>query len=338
MSDERENKIAEPTSVSVKKKLLLSWIRRHAGFLCAVFFILLLLVTSGYGYWYLLKSNERVAALTIQSNNQSQLLQANADEIKKTMQGLSDELSQLKQNIHTTGVTASPPQPMTFDSSLDKSPALTKKTDRTAIFILGIILFLFYFLSLLFSNMKDFFVFLGNGLYWQCRDKSYNQSSDPVADWKNLLKVLPNLYQSKLVTHTQLSMLEKKIHVELIKAMADDQPENASKIVGLINQSLKHYWDADLVRLYGLLPTENPIKQLAQAERWLQKYPNQTLLLLTLGRLSLRCQLWGKARHYFEESLKLNRDAKLCLEYEKLLEKVSDSKAAMLIYRDGLLS
>ncbi|MCE3237507.1 MAG: hypothetical protein K0R24_488 [Gammaproteobacteria bacterium] len=335
---ERENEITGPTSVIVKKKLVLPWIRRHTGLLCAVFFILLLFITSGYGYWYLIKSNERLAALTIQSNHQSQLLQANTDEIRKTMQGLSQELSQLKQSIPTPITAAASNPPVALDNSLDKSPILIKKTKRIIIFILGIILFLFYFMNLLFANIKDFFVFLGNWLRWQYRDKSYNQSIDPVADWKNLLKVLPHLYQSKTVTSAQLLMLEKKIQAELIKAIADNHPENASKVVELINQSLKKYWDADLVRLYGLLPTENPIKQLAQAERWLQHYPDQALLLLTLGRLSLRCQLWGKASYYFEESLKLNKDAKLCLEYEKLLEKLNDSAAAVQIYRDGLLS
>jgi len=246
------------------------------------------------------------------------------------MQDWIVESSKLKQNTYT--------RPVAAPSNLDTSVGFTLKEKRSAAFILGTILFLVYFISLLFNTIYYFLCDISDWIYWKCRNKSYHQTTDPVMDWKNIENLLPSLYQSQSVKNTQFSMLEKTIRMELIKATAYQYPENPEKIVKLINQSLKKYWDTDLVRLYGLLLTENPIKQLAQAENWLKNYPDQAVLLLTLGRLSLRCQLWGKARHYFEESLKLNKNTALYLEYEKLLGNLSDSTAAQLIYRDGLLS
>ena len=58
--------------------------------------------------------------------------------------------------------------------------------------------------------------------------------------------------------------------------------------------------------------------------------------LLTLGRICVRCQLWGKARAYFEDSLKLEMHRETLTEYGKLLEYLGDAAMAMQSYRDGL--
>ncbi len=188
-----------------------------------------------------------------------------------------------------------------------------------------------------------------------------------LGDWQSLLTLLPSLYKSKVVTSEQLVLLEQKTYRELLKATTklpqgltalravwdivprrlktDPQllgcyaqqlvfyPEQTSEAVELLNKSLRKSWDADLIKLYGSLNTGDPVQQLVLAERWLARYPNQALLLLTLGRLSVRCQLWGKARSYFEESLKLEERAITYLEYGKLLDQLGETSTA---YRDGL--
>ncbi len=190
-----------------------------------------------------------------------------------------------------------------------------------------------------------------------------------LGDWQNVLKLLPDLYKSKVITSEQLALLEQKTYAELLKSSTADFPEGlvslravwdsmprklqndpqllgcyaqqllsypneTAEVVELLNKSLKKSWNPDLIKLYGLLNTIDPIKQLAQAERWLTRYPNQALLLLTLGRLSVRCQLWGKARSYFEESLALEESAVTYLEYGKLLDQLGETSTA---YRDGLV-
>jgi uncharacterized protein HemY len=113
-------------------------------------------------------------------------------------------------------------------------------------------------------------------------------------------------------------------------------PARVAEVSDLINKVLKKSWNADLVKLYELLVAENPVRQLGRAEYWLTLYPEQPILLLTLGRLAIKCQLWGKARHYLEESLKLDKNLEVCLEYGNLLQQLGDSTAAMLIYKNGL--
>src|SRR5690606_29470995 len=65
--------------------------------------------------------------------------------------------------------------------------------------------------------------------------------------------------------------------------------------VKLLAATIKQDYSAQLVYRYGLLPSSDPALQLKKAEAWLQDAPNDPLLLLTLGRLSVNNQLWGKA-------------------------------------------
>ena len=51
----------------------------------------------------------------------------------------------------------------------------------------------------------------------------------------------------------------------------------------------------------------DPEKQLLYAEDKIQQRPNDPILFLTLGRLSLRTKNWSKALEYFEVSAKLKR-------------------------------
>jgi HemY protein len=61
----------------------------------------------------------------------------------------------------------------------------------------------------------------------------------------------------------------------------------------------------ELVLAYGRLPADAS-KQLMVAERWLRERPNDSVLFVTLGRLSLKATLWGKAEEYFEMAIALS--------------------------------
>ncbi len=192
-----------------------------------------------------------------------------------------------------------------------------------------------------------------------------------LADWKNLVKLLPSLRKAKIMTTNQLDQLEQHVYQELLNQTASraeslknldefwvsmprrlqknprlvycyakhlsPYPTAATELEELINHTVKKTWDSDLVKLYGELETNDPKKQLAHAERWLKLYPHQAILFLTLARLSMRCQLWGKTRHYLDESLKLAATPEAYVAYGKLYEELGDMASAVKSYRDGLL-
>lgn len=189
-------------------------------------------------------------------------------------------------------------------------------------------------------------------------------------NFQQLLALLPSLYRASAIRREQFYFLEKRCYQELMRLtcfkshslqMTQDfwktiprklkkdpiiiyyyvqklntSPEAIDEAYELINQVLKRHWDENLVRYYGLLNTSYVSKQLAHAEDWNRKYPEQPVLLLTLGRLALKCQLWGKARSYLVDSLKLSKIPEAYIEYGKLLEQLGDTDGALQSYREGL--
>lgn len=90
--------------------------------------------------------------------------------------------------------------------------------------------------------------------------------------------------------------------------------------------ALKRDWDPELVRGYGLVPAADPRRQLALAESLLERHPREPELLLALGRIALRNQLWGKARDYLEDSLRLAARPDTCAELARLCEHLGETE------------
>lgn len=116
----------------------------------------------------------------------------------------------------------------------------------------------------------------------------------------------------------------------LIRAGAGDLAEP------IIRSHLKSQWDDELVRLYGLLQTDTPASQLANAEQWLKQHDYSSMLLLTLGRLAMATELWGKARHYLEDSAGCEKRAETYAVLGELLEQQGDPDAARTAYKTAL--
>jgi HemY protein len=104
----------------------------------------------------------------------------------------------------------------------------------------------------------------------------------------------------------------------------------------LLRKALKKHWDVSLIRLYGLVESNNEAKQLAFAEGLLKRHARDSALLLTLGRLSVRNNLWGKARAYLEESIEIQATPEGYRELAALLEKQGEYSAATVYYQQGL--
>lgn len=112
---------------------------------------------------------------------------------------------------------------------------------------------------------------------------------------------------------------------------AGDQ-QMAAKV---IEESLEREWEPDLVILYGRCRSLDLRTQLVTCERWLKAHPEDASLLLTLGRLCLRAQLWGKAQSYFEASLSLSPSRAAHLELARLAESLERIEEAHKHYKSA---
>jgi HemY protein len=116
-------------------------------------------------------------------------------------------------------------------------------------------------------------------------------------------------------------------------AVTGEQEEAYSVVLG----ALRKQWDAGLVRIYGELQAPDPLKQLKNAENWLQEHGEEPALLLTLGRLALRNGLWGKARSYLEGLIQKSPTPDAYRLLAEAQEQLGDRDAALRCHRQGLL-
>ncbi len=104
----------------------------------------------------------------------------------------------------------------------------------------------------------------------------------------------------------------------------------------MLRRALKRQWDEDLINLFGQVRGRNLKGQLEFAERCLSARPENAALLLTLGRLCISNELWGKAVRYLEQSVRLRPEPTTCRELAALLEQQGDHAAAQTCYQQGL--
>ena len=103
-----------------------------------------------------------------------------------------------------------------------------------------------------------------------------------------------------------------------------DAAGNANQAEAVLRTSIGADFRDDWVELYGRINSDQVSEQLIVAERWLKERPNNPVLLLALGRLSLMNEQWGKAREYFEASLRLSRTREVYGELGRLCLALGD--------------
>ncbi|MGE8499950.1 MAG: heme biosynthesis HemY N-terminal domain-containing protein [Pseudomonas sp.] len=193
-------------------------------------------------------------------------------------------------------------------------------------------------------------------------------------DWAGLLGLLPELRKEKALGDAELSTLERQAWLGLLAdggQTPGDTTEHAQEALkqtwqqlspalrkepallatyadqlrrlgaeqdaeALLHEALKRHYDSHLVRLYGLLRGRDPARQLQAAEGWLKEHPDDAGLLLTLGRLSLQNQLWGKAKEYLESSLTFERHPETCAELARLLAQLGEVERSNQLFQEGL--
>ncbi|PKO25504.1 MAG: heme biosynthesis protein HemY [Betaproteobacteria bacterium HGW-Betaproteobacteria-8] len=184
-----------------------------------------------------------------------------------------------------------------------------------------------------------------------------------LGNWDQVLTLLQHLEKEDGIELWKIKQYRQQAHLHLVKRYAGDlkklqaywkklAPEEqlnsriaeagarafstagdgnqAGKILGM---SLTKSWDSDLVNLLGDCESDNPLKQLQQAEYWLTTQEGDAQLLLALGKMCIRQQLWGKAQSYLEASISVRPSAKAHYILAGMLERRGEHQAANRHYR-----
>jgi len=187
-------------------------------------------------------------------------------------------------------------------------------------------------------------------------------------DWQSLRELLPELRRSQVLDEPQWQQLAVQVYreqvlalssgtdVEVLKSGWKQLPPPVQQDEGLLavyieqllrlgdyrqagqllEARIRDGWNQRLVYLYGDLPAEDAAAQQATAERWLEQHREDPVLLLSLAKISLRNQLWGKARSYLEASIDLQPGAEAYRLLGSLLEQLNESDQAAECYRKGV--
>ena len=103
----------------------------------------------------------------------------------------------------------------------------------------------------------------------------------------------------------------------------------------IIEDSLYEVWDSELIGLYAESEGE-ALRQIERAEAWLKLHPRDAALLLTLGRLCARRELWGKAQSYLEASIAIEPTYTAHVALAQLQEKLGNADSARRHHRESL--
>ncbi len=104
----------------------------------------------------------------------------------------------------------------------------------------------------------------------------------------------------------------------------------------LLREHLGREWDQRLAYLFGDVREADAGAQQSQGEQWLEQHPQDPVLLLSLAKISLRNQLWGKARSYLEASISHQPTPEAYRLLAGLLEQLDEPDKAAECYRRGL--
>jgi len=101
----------------------------------------------------------------------------------------------------------------------------------------------------------------------------------------------------------------------------------------IIEQALEREWNPGLVALYGEAAGGDALPQIERAEKWLRGHARDPALLLALGKLCLRQELWGKAQSYIEASLALEPTHDGHMTLAALMERIGRHQEAVQHFR-----
>ncbi len=191
-----------------------------------------------------------------------------------------------------------------------------------------------------------------------------------TSSWKELEILLKDLKSYRVLESNELKLLEKEVLKRLFRDYATQQKEvelteywnkierslridiemscyysellielkNYAEAAKVIKAVLKREWSDEAIAIYSNIQEEDSAKQLVYAEKFLEQHSENSVLLFSLGKISLLNQLWGKARDYIQESVDLAADSTKYYVLGNLYEsQLDDKEKALDCYREGLL-
>jgi HemY protein len=189
-----------------------------------------------------------------------------------------------------------------------------------------------------------------------------------LEDWKNLGELIPSLKKLKVIDPQELERIQTRVFMEELYAAFDAgiaKPSEQGVVADIEKvwkkasashkedeKIVKHYselllkanekamaakvietaltkrWSDALAIIYGEVDFGSSPQQLIMAEGWLKGRPANASLLLSLGRICMRNELWGKAKEYYEASIKISPSADAYGELSRLLKSLGEHEAS----------
>lgn len=189
------------------------------------------------------------------------------------------------------------------------------------------------------------------------------RTAQAKGDWVEAVRVVRQLVKVKALTPELAEPIKRRAHQEGLKQRAGDalaintywqdvprdEQRDPRLVASLaraliaagdgsgaqkaIETQLALGWDTALAGIYGRCEGGEVRSRLAKAEDWLTRNPRDPQLLLTLGRLCVQSQLWGKAESYLEASLAIEPGWEAHVELAHLAERISRTDDANRHYR-----
>ena len=198
--------------------------------------------------------------------------------------------------------------------------------------------------------------------------KLMHQAYQRVGDWEGIRKILPLLHTNKVLMETEIKLLEveafskllkqaaESLNVEIINKRWSEIPSYIKKMSGvaaiyfaaMINvgegkqiedelaDALAIHWESTLLVLYGNIKSNNTLKQLEMAERWLDLYPKDAVLLMILGKISGQCNDIEKSKNYLSRSIEIEPTVQAYQLLGDLLFAQGDKDQASQCYKQGI--
>lgn len=191
-----------------------------------------------------------------------------------------------------------------------------------------------------------------------------------LEDWQALVELLPDVRRKDLLKTSRLEKMEHAGYRGMLEEVASKAnladfekawhkiPKARQADAALIGfylelmvaqgwqsesaersmiKSIEQTWSNQLVDIYGRFNSRNNSKQLALAEKWLEDWAQNEVLLLALGRIAIRANLWGKAQSFLEASIGAKATPAACLELAELFEsQLQQKETAAGYYKRGL--
>jgi HemY protein len=189
------------------------------------------------------------------------------------------------------------------------------------------------------------------------------RAQQALGRWQDVLHSVRMLEKHHALSADQANTLKQRAHLENLHARAGDAAQLSSYWSSLsredrreprvalaaarglaeagagkaaceiVENQLIVHWDPLLLALYADCADAEVVARISRAEEWLKSRPRDADLLLALGRLCRRQELWGKAQSYFEASLAIEPSRRAHVELAALFDHLQRPEDANRHYR-----